>query len=1064
MSSSSSRISDLISKTLKLGTILPHRNPNPTSSFVPSLTHSDRGLTTLAGASPLTSSAQAQGGEKRKRWSRWLLFLPGAITFGLGTWQIFRRQDKVKMLEYRKNRLEQKPLKYNITSSLDGDLDSLEFRRVTCEGVFDERKSIYVGPRSRSISGVTENGYCVITPLMPLPGSNESVQSPVLVNRGWVPRSWRDKSFEASLDSDQHSNLNSPAAGEKEESSWWKFWSKKHKTTEEDQGPTITPVEVIGVARGSEKPSIFVPANDPSSGQWFYVDVPEMARAFGLPETTVYIEDVHGDVDPGKPYPLPKDAYSLIRSSVMPQDHLNYMLTWSCKKRAWKGCLDCQRSFLDVKMTSVSCTLCSEKPPSGLPPKFSAANYMDPRNVLMELSRLTNLERILIARIHPMMSVYRVKGQQYKYSGNAINFAQDVNAIAASLPCKPSDLLAILIVNTVGTHVINFVQDVKAIATSLPCKPSDLSAILIVNRVRTHGSKEFRVRREYVRQALAWFKQNHIYYSGIHINDSCLQDLPEDGVPDNLPHVQDTRSCDPNANFESENVQIDEFETAGTVANAIQPNQHACISNVIRVAENNETTAHIPFTTNVIDEFSTPGYITMVFPTLFPYGTADLRQARPRKVNLSEYFQYLMKYKDGRFAKDPRFRYFSWNSISRWRALALGDVYIHKNPEDGELSIQDIKEMLASGNRQFLNRISYYAKSTRETRAYWFTRVQELTSMVQQLGAPTIFFTLSAADMQWPELMELLDPTNKIQNMNVADQKKAKAQLLNENHLFRYEWQNRGSGLVHGFLWLEDAPELNDATTNSSNNARIIDYFDHLVCTMNHNLNDPLTSDGHPCARKILPEVNMNIDDDDYSKLINWIMRHSKCESYCLRLHKTTKQLLCRFRYPFDVLPRSEIIEEPPNSNMFRFVGCRNDPLVCSHNRMVLQAWRANIDWSLVLSVQAVVNYIGKYAVKLESASIFFTDTLREIVEDLRRPCQTVRSAIKRLLMKTVSERDISAQEVCHLLMSYYLQCSSRKIVVLTLTQKSLLSTTIRRRQSNDYEDTSGTQGRPWLL
>lgn len=29
------------------------------------------------------------------RWSKWLLFLPGAITFGLGTWQVFRRQDKV---------------------------------------------------------------------------------------------------------------------------------------------------------------------------------------------------------------------------------------------------------------------------------------------------------------------------------------------------------------------------------------------------------------------------------------------------------------------------------------------------------------------------------------------------------------------------------------------------------------------------------------------------------------------------------------------------------------------------------------------------------------------------------------------------------------------------------------------------------------------------------------------------------------------------------------------------------------------------------------------------------
>ena len=47
------------------------------------------------------------------------------------------------------------------------DRDALEFRKIVCEGDFDEEKSVFVGPRSRSISGVTENGYYVITPLIP---------------------------------------------------------------------------------------------------------------------------------------------------------------------------------------------------------------------------------------------------------------------------------------------------------------------------------------------------------------------------------------------------------------------------------------------------------------------------------------------------------------------------------------------------------------------------------------------------------------------------------------------------------------------------------------------------------------------------------------------------------------------------------------------------------------------------------------------------------------------------------------------------------------------------------
>lgn len=86
--------------------------------------------------------------------------------------------------------------------------------------------------------------------------------------------------------------------------------------------------EVIGVVRGSEKPSIFVPANEPNSKQWFFVDVPAIAVASGLPENTVYIENISENVNPSNPYPLPKDVNALIRSSVMPQDHLNYTLTW----------------------------------------------------------------------------------------------------------------------------------------------------------------------------------------------------------------------------------------------------------------------------------------------------------------------------------------------------------------------------------------------------------------------------------------------------------------------------------------------------------------------------------------------------------------------------------------------------------------------------------------------------------------------------------------------------------------------------------------------------------------
>ncbi|CAK9179178.1 unnamed protein product [Ilex paraguariensis] len=280
---------------------------------------------------PSTSASQPQEQKGGSTWSNLLLFIPGALTFGLGTWQIYRREEKMKMLDYRKDRLGLEPIRCNNTALSSEKLDSLEFRRVVCKGVFDDKKSVFVGPRSRSISGVTENGYYLITPLVPIPSIAESptkmLPSAILVNRGWVPASWRNKALKVSQDDEQPASVPYPSAQKSGRSSWWRFWSKQPNVIEIEV-PVVAPVEVVGVVRGSEKPSIFVPANDPSSFQWFYVDVPAIARACGLPQNTLYIEDVNENVNASNPYPVPKEINTLIRSSVMPQDHLNYTLTW----------------------------------------------------------------------------------------------------------------------------------------------------------------------------------------------------------------------------------------------------------------------------------------------------------------------------------------------------------------------------------------------------------------------------------------------------------------------------------------------------------------------------------------------------------------------------------------------------------------------------------------------------------------------------------------------------------------------------------------------------------------
>ena len=49
-------------------------------------------------------------------------------------------------------------------------------------------------------------------------------------------------------------------------------------------------VKIEGIVRKSENPSTFVPKNNPEKGQWFWIDVPEIAAACGLAPDTPLVE------------------------------------------------------------------------------------------------------------------------------------------------------------------------------------------------------------------------------------------------------------------------------------------------------------------------------------------------------------------------------------------------------------------------------------------------------------------------------------------------------------------------------------------------------------------------------------------------------------------------------------------------------------------------------------------------------------------------------------------------------------------------------------------------------
>src|SRR6266496_410904 len=208
----------------------------------------------------------------------------------------------------------------------------------------------------------------------------------------------------------------------------------------------------------------------------------------------------------------------------------------------------------------------------------------------------------------------------------------------------------------------------------------------------------------------------------------------------------------------------------------------------------------------------------------------------------------------------------------------------------------------------------------------------------------------------------------------------------------------------------------------------VVEYLDSPVTTMNPGV-DANIPDRHPCQKH---HGELHDDLQDYIDLINKLQRHTRCSpSYCLRVKNNQQN--CQFGFPKDAVKKSFIRENDRSEP--ELITARNDPLTNPHNRLQLQGWRANVDLQPILNIRAALQYVAKYATKSEPRSSF-AEILNKILAE-SDPADSSLGSFQRLLLHTVAERDFSAQETCHLLLSIPLYHSSRQFVTLNLNKET---------------------------
>ena len=192
----------------------------------------------------------------------------------------------------------------------------------------------------------------------------------------------------------------------------------------------------------------------------------------------------------------------------------------------------------------------------------------------------------------------------------------------------------------------------------------------------------------------------------------------------------------------------------------------------------------------------------------------------------------------------------------------------------------------------------------------------------------------------------------------------------------------------------------------------------------------------HPCKRQ---HADINDLDTDYVDLLNTVQRHTHCSTkYRLRYDPVKEDLQCRFKYPFDFRDKTKLVFEPVHTKdktsqfKAKIITKRNDSRLNNHQKIQLQGWRANCDIQVIIDHHKCVEYLSKYAAKSEQRSPMLTNTFNSVINNA--DCKLdPQKAMKKIIMKTVGQRDFSAQETMHLLLSLKIYSTTFTVLPVSL-------------------------------
>ncbi len=515
-------------------------------------------------------------------------------------------------------------------------------------------------------------------------------------------------------------------------------------------------------------------------------------------------------------------------------------------------------------------------------------------------------------------------------------------------------------------------HDIIQTIDSLPRKPDYAGLVTVkfkrMKKLKSNHSQAF-VRPGVSLKALQKLKElghpdyqfSFVEEKDVEMIDICSSSSEESDEEDanqsqSLHELYNTTTCLVHDNLETE-IVINKDQT---------PKSIALGKNIIEIAPGE---GKIP--TNILTEDNID---VKAFPTLFPTGKFGCDYPRENNISKQKYFNQRLLNIDSRFRENATYLFAAQHIVEREQ--------LEKNIN---LMVQKGQLRRGSDGSHIMTTTDNYAafQNIRGSPKYFQTARNELLARVAQLGPFQFFFTLSCAEMRWPEILATLlqQRGHKVcctdeQNLEYTveglpleeflDQAKINRHDLFRNNIFtvtrmfdqrvksfinhifptlskqvptdcysyRIEYQMRGAAHVHGVLWLDaQAMEFYKIpNSNLYNSEKICDLIDDVVT----------------CE---LPE-----NDDNLKATVEQVQFHHHTKS-CKKYNNG-----CRFGYPRFPSNKTMVAKPLPSE-----LNASEQKTIMEGHKSVLKKVKAILETDELSSIPTIENLVTKAGVTLSA-------------------------------------------------------------------------------------------------